>query len=654
MISLKNLVSPVLVIIGLSNINAQNPNALESIIHAEQANYTRNHNTVDQSLMSTANNKSDIKYTRMHWEVDPAVSYIKGEVMTIFQPFENVQNLDFDFSEALTMDSVRYHGALLKFTITGDQIQVHFPTTLLNGSTDSLTFYYQGKPTSTGFGSFIVDEHAGTPVLWTLSEPYGAREWWPCKQSLNDKIDSIDVYITNPVAYKAASNGLLINESIANGKITAHWKHRYPIAAYLICMAVTNYEVFTEFAPFGNQTTTILNYVYPENLQEAKVGVAQNVTHMQLYDQLFGIYPFQNEKYGHAQFGWGGGMEHQTMTFVTSYGFELLAHELAHHWFGDKVTCGSWQDIWLNEGFATYLSGLCYQYLLPEYWLPFKQQRIATITSQPGGSVFVTDTSSVNRIFSGRLTYAKGAMILHQLRWICGDSIFFKGIRNYINDPAIAYSYAKTSDLKRHLEAVSGKNLTGYFADWFTGQGYPSYQISWSQDITQTIHVKLNQTQSHGSVDFFEMPVPLKINGPTGQSITIVLDNTFNGQNFSQQINFPIASVEFDPELWLITKDNTISFVVGVDPLNSDGYSLNVEPNPIQNGILQTIIESPTEQIIQSTIESIDGKIMMNKLVSLESGKTSKQFDVTEFPCGTYSLQIKTKQGSLTKKFVIQ
>ena len=654
MISLKPLVSFILILIGLSNIYAQNPNALESIIHAEQANYTRNHNTVDQSLMSTANNKSDIKYTRMHWEVDPAVSYIIGEVMTIFQPIENVQNLDFDFSEALTMDSVKYHDNSLKYTITGDQIQVHFPTTLLHGSTDSLTFYYHGKPTSTGFGSFIVDEHAGTPVLWTLSEPYGAREWWPCKQSLNDKIDSIDVYITNPVAYKAASNGLLINESIANGKITAHWKHRYPIAAYLICMAVTNYEVFTEFAPFGNQTTTILNYVYPENLEDAKAGVAQNVTHMQLYDQLFGMYPFQNEKYGHAQFGWGGGMEHQTMTFVTSYGYELLAHELAHHWFGDKVTCGSWQDIWLNEGFATYLSGLCYQYLLPEYWLPFKQQRIATITSQPGGSVFVTDTSSVNRIFSGRLTYAKGAMILHQLRWICGDSIFFKGIRNYINDPAIAYSYAKTSDLKRHLETVSGKNLTGYFADWFTGQGYPSYQVSWSQDITQTIHVKLNQTQSHGSVDFFEMPVPLKINGPTGQSITIVLDNTFNGQNFSQQINFPIASVEFDPELWLITKDNTISFVVGVDPLNSDGYSLNIEPNPIQNGILQTIIESPTEQIIQSTIESVDGKIMMNKLVSLESGKTSKQFDVTGFPCGTYSLHLKIKQGSLTKKFVIQ
>lgn len=204
MISLKPLVSFILILIGLSNIYAQNPNALESIIHAEQANYTRNHNTVDQSLMSTANNKSDIKYTRMHWEVDPAVSYIKGEVMTIFQPIENVQNLDFDFSEALTMDSVKYHDNSLKYTITGDQIQVHFPTTLLHGSTDSLTFYYHGKPTSTGFGSFIVDEHAGTPVLWTLSEPYGAREWWPCKQSLNDKIDSIDVYITNPVAYKAA------------------------------------------------------------------------------------------------------------------------------------------------------------------------------------------------------------------------------------------------------------------------------------------------------------------------------------------------------------------------------------------------------------------------------------------------------------------
>ncbi|MBK7970327.1 MAG: hypothetical protein IPK08_16080 [Bacteroidetes bacterium] len=177
-------------------------------------------------------------------------------------------------------------------------------------------------------------------MIWTLSEPYGSSDWWPCKNGLTDKADSIDIFLNVPNAMTGASNGILIAETPNGTTKLFHWKHKYPIA-YLICMAVTNYVKYS-LCPLAGDTLEIVNYVYPEDSLLATSQTDEIVSMVQLYDTLFGVYPFHNEKYGHAQFGWGGGMEHQTMTFVSNFGFDLLAHELAHHWFGDKVTYGSW------------------------------------------------------------------------------------------------------------------------------------------------------------------------------------------------------------------------------------------------------------------------------------------------------------------------
>ncbi|HRI59346.1 MAG TPA: M1 family metallopeptidase, partial [Saprospiraceae bacterium] len=454
----------------------------------------------------------DVRYQRMEWQVDPAVRYIKGGVTTFFETkTDGFNTVNFDLSDSLAVDGVQYHGNTVAYTHSGNVLAIELPAMLSAGVIDSVKVSYQGKPTSTGFGSFIQADHSGTPVLWTLSEPYGALDWWPCKQDLTDKIDSIDVFVTCPAAYRAAGNGLLVSEADAGaGQKTYHWRHRYPIACYLVAFAVTNYAQYSDFAEIQTGPLPILNYVFPENLATAQSQTPNVISVLEFYDSLFIPYPFHKEKYGHAQFGWGGGMEHQTMSFMVSFDYELMAHELAHQWFGDHVTCGSWEDIWLNEGFATYLSGLCYERFSPNgVWPNFKFNRIANVVSQPGGSVWVNDTTNVGRIFSGRLSYSKGAMVLHQLRWTVGDAAFFAGIRNYLNAPGLSGDFARTTDLRSHIEATSGQDLNWYFNDWFYGEGYPSYQIEWSQ-AGNTAWITIHQTQSHPSVGFFEVPVPLR------------------------------------------------------------------------------------------------------------------------------------------------
>jgi len=639
----------VLLLLGFKGLTQTSD--FESIVHGEKTAWIKAQHAQDRGGMANANNRSDIRYCRLHWTVDPAVKYIKGEVMTVFEPTESVSSLDFDFSTALTMDSIRYHGQKIAFNHSGDLLSVLFPSTLPPFLEDSITFFYKGEPTSTGFGSFEVNMHDNTPVMWTLSEPYGAMEWWPCKQALNDKIDSVDIFITNPLGYRAASNGLLLSETSVNGQTTAHWKHRYPIAAYLICMAVTNYVEYENLVPYNGETTKIVNYVYPESIAAAQNGTFEVVAQMQLYNELFGLYPFHKEKYGHAQFGWGGGMEHQTMTFVGGWGFELLGHELAHHWFGDKVTCGSWEDIWLNEGFATYLSGLCYEHLQPVWWPNFKQTRINSATSQPDGSVRVNDTTSVDRIFSGRLSYAKGAMVLHMLRWVCGDDAFFAGVRNYLNDPALAYGYAHTADLKHHLELVSGKNLDGFFADWYYGEGYPSYKIDWSVDQAHVVTIKMGQTQSHPSVSFYEMPVQLTLSNGVLDT-TVVFNHTFDGQVFTIPLDFSPTALLFDPNLWIISRDNFVQELTSTGEPKPQ-YYMEIIPNPSPKNIT-VHLTVPTGGIVKLNLFQADGKLVESRNVTAHQGLNILTLDGPARVSGWYYLRLEGKDWQAEKGVLVK
>ena len=424
---MKNLAIPFLILIFAfqgSLAQAPDPDFTDKMAAIEG----RNHQKSALFVESVGYADYDLIYQRLNFNVDPAVNFISGSVYSSVKFLkDNITFVQFDLTDSLAIDSVKCNQVITTFSRSGNKINVNLLMQMAKYSISPIEIYYHGKPPSGGFGSFAVEKHENEPVLWTLSEPYGAMEWWPCKQSLADKIDSLDIYITSPSQYRAASNGKLISDQISGEKRTAHWKHLFPIATYLVGIAVTNYETYSDFLDLSDGSKIeILNYIYPEYLETAKSKSVHVLSIMQFYNSKFIKYPFATEKYGHAQFGWRGGMEHQTMSFMYNLDYELVAHEMAHQWFGDYITLTSWHDIWLNEGFATYLTGLVFENLQDGYWWPiWKNNLVANITSKPDGSVFVADTTDVNRIFNARLTYNKGAYLLQMLRWEMGDDHFF-------------------------------------------------------------------------------------------------------------------------------------------------------------------------------------------------------------------------------------
>ncbi len=556
-------------------------NELNGIVKSEK------NSAISKMALTTNPNTDnyDIVYHRLQFKVDPAIHFIAGEVTTKYIAKQNISSVTFDLSNDLVVSSVKQRGDNLSFTRSANnELIINLQVTQSTGVLDSLTVTYSGIPPTSGFGSFITSQHSDTPVLWTLSEPFGAMEWWPCKQDLNDKADSIDVYITAPSNFVSVSNGIEKNQKDHNdGTKTTHFHHGYAIPAYLIAIAVTNYSVYTQQAGTVPNQYPIVNYLYPESLAANLTNLDQTPLLLDFFESIITPYPFRNEKYGHAQFGWGGGMEHTTISFMVEFQRGLIAHEMAHQWFGDKVTCGSWKDVWLNEGFATYFASMAIEHFDGEdAFIVDKKNMVNNITSSNDGAIYLTDVEAtdVNRIFNSRLSYNKGAMVLNMLRFKLGNSTFFQGLKNYLNDPLLAYGYAKTPDLQAHLETVSGLNLTEFFNDWVYNQGYPIYNIVANNYGSGQVQITINQTQSHPSVTFFEMSVPIRLIGSLGEQKDIVLDHVFNGQTFLVAIPFVLSSIVFDPKKELISRSSSASLANKSFDLKTE---IRIVPNPSSN-----------------------------------------------------------------------
>lgn len=587
----------------------------------------------------------DLRYVRLELDLDPSAQFVSGVVTSHFKMLSPSQTIYFDLSNKLKVSQVKYHNQNINFQhLTTKELKITFPASLPATTLDSLSITYSGVPDNSQ-DAFTTQMQGGKPVLATLSEPFGAKEWWPTKQSLNDKIEKLDIKITTPSQYSVAANGKLISETVLDsGKKMTFWQSHYPIPAYLVALGITNYVIINDTFGVGNTAFPFVNYLYPSTTNNASQmsNIQWTKACMALFEDYFGPYPFREEKYGHMQFNASGGMEHTTMSSMGFFSQGLIAHELAHQWFGDKVTCATWNDIWLNESFARFGEHLVNEKLLmnASNYKSFLSNEISSITAFSGGSVYIPDAEpSFNQIFNGRLTYDKGAYVLRMLRYKMGDNQFFGMLKAYHMAPQFSHAYATTAQFLDFLNAYTGENYNEFFNDWIFGQGYPIYTIKWAANANN-VNFKISQTQSHSSVSFFEMPLPIKVLGANGKSKDLVLDHNMNNQFFSENVGFPVTSVVFNQDLQLLTKNASVTRDnnLGITEINS--LPINIYPNPATTELFVSGIKSGEAY----KVFSLDGKLRIKGIL-----KNGQAIDISNLLKGEYIIVFNQLQMKFLK-----
>lgn len=527
----------------------------------------------------------DVKYYGLDVHVDPNLNTIRGSVNVVaIVTEEPLETFVLELLDNMQVDSVKMNDQALAFTHEGDELLINFPEAFQKDTLLDLRVYYQGAPESSGFfsGFSLGQTPFNRPVLWTLSEPLNARQWWPVKQVLEDKADSVMVRITTPNPYTAASNGLLVEISNPSDDATTYtWKSNYPIAYYLISLAVSEYAEYSFYTTLGEarQEMLVQNFIYddPSYLAEQQENIERTADFLQLFSELFGVYPFAQEKYGHANAPMGGGMEHQTLTTLSAFNFDLVSHELAHQWFGNSVTCASWSDIWINEGFASYGEYLARERLQHQLSaLTWLNSAYHSIVSEPGGSVYVPplETTDVWRIFNGRLSYKKGAAILHMLRnEINDDPLFFQVLQTFRE--TFADSVATGEDFREVAEQMTGKNWEYFFDQWYYGEGYPIFEIFW-HTLNDTLYLHSVQQSSAIYPSFFKTSLDVRLILPDS-TVDVRFFQDQPDQTFSAYIGQPVQNLIFDPEAWLLKKASVLQKV----DLSPEA-SISVYPNPVR------------------------------------------------------------------------
>ncbi|MBI2720970.1 MAG: T9SS type A sorting domain-containing protein [Bacteroidetes bacterium] len=546
--------------------------------------------------------KYDVKFVHLNLNVERTTKFISGGVKTI----ATVTASALDTFACLlyknhAIDSIRFNGLLTAFTRKDSMVKVAPVTPLANGQSFTVTIYYQGIPPVGGsaIGSGFSTGTSGSwgnQATWSLSESLVAYHWWPCKQIITDKIDSSWVYITTDSLNMAGSNGLLKNVVTVGSKKRFEWKSKYPIAYYLISVAVAKYKEYKLYAHpqyLPNDSILIQNFIYDNAInngsfistQKAQLNKMPQVLEFQ--SKMYGMYPFYKEKYGHCMAPFGGGMEHQTMTSLGFFDYYIDAHELGHHWWGDNVTCKSWGDIWINEGFASYTEHLCAQYLDPGNFQPNLNSAHTSVMSQPGGSIFFTgaDTLDANRIFDSRLTYDKGGAIINTLRFVTNnDSLWFNTLRSFQN--AYKNSTASASDFMNYYQTQTGINSTQFFNQWYYGQGYPTFTVKYNT-VGNTCFIKSTQSTSvPSSVPLFITPMEYKITRSGAPDTTVRVTHSNTTEFYSFNLTGTVTGVVCDPNNWVINKvvgptlDGTL---VGLSETINEVISINIGPNPTRN-----------------------------------------------------------------------
>ncbi len=568
-----------------------------------------------QQLVKTK--KYDIHFYSLDVEMDNLSTDIAGTGEIHGTILENLDSVLFELYSTFNISEIRLNGNPTPYNRSGSIVKV--PVNLNQGQNFKIAIDYDGTPpnsTATPFGGSGMSNDSspswGNQVTWSLSEPFSAYEWFPCKQDLRDKADSISMKITVPNNCKAGSVGVLENVvDLGNGTSRYEWFHRHPVAYYLISVAVAEYVEYNVYAnPVGSPNPVLIqNYVYnnPGTLPYFQNDIDETVDFLELFAELYGRYPFDDEKYGHCLAPLGGGMEHQTMTTQGYFEKGLTAHELGHQWWGNSVTCASWSDIWVNEGFASYSSHLMLEYLHTNEAAPNMTDIHNNVMSIPNGSIWVADSLNEGAIFSGRLSYDKGAAFVHTLRFMMNDdTLFYQALKNFLAD--FKDSVAVGLDVRDHLNAVSTVNYDNAFNEWYYGEGYPTYSIKYNI-VNNDLYLGVSHTTS-SSTPTFTNPIELKIKRAGLPDTTIRFDISSNSDHFLiPNFGNSVQTVIVDPNNWIINRVGSVVKDANYTSLlqNNKEVAINIFPNP-SHGLFNIVMDDNSEKSIQ--VYTAQGKLV--------------------------------------------
>jgi aminopeptidase N len=586
----------------------------------------------------------DIKFYHLDVKIAIDSQYISGSVYIKFQPTENNLNtLKLNLKSFMIVDSVTMDA--VSFSSLNDIVSVNLAHSFNIGNPVGIKIYYHGVPLlANATKGLRYSTHGNNePVIASLSTPFLSHYWWPCKDGPSDKADSVYVDITikdsiiNGFALSAVSNGLLdaVDSSSGHWK-TFKWKHRYPIVPYYVMAAISNYRTIHQTYTGTNSTFPLTYYVFDATYNQSVTGVSQMPAAFDRYIQLFGDYPFKKEKYGMTELGYYGAIENQTNTITNNMGtswYYTSVHELAHQWFGDMITCTDWHHGWLNEGFASYSEALISEHL--NGFGSYKTY-MTSFEWYSGGSVYLPQDTDAFNIFQG-IIYKKGAYVLHMLRGVLGDSLFFNSMKTYATSIPFKYRHATTDDFKQVCETVSGQNLQYFFDQWIYDQYYPRYKYNfYSHSSGASTAVTIYQQQ--GTVNnwrpVFKMPLQIRFQFSTGADTLITVMNDKQHQNYFFNFTDSVVSMAIDPDKWVlktVIRDLTID--VAVNEL-SDQPGIVVYPNPATDMI--TVVAHANVSGSTYTLTDLLGKSVLTGKLATANSKIS----LNSLPVGMYLLKI--------------
>jgi len=599
----------------------------------------------------------DVTYYGLDLTVTMNPNYLTGIVtIGVKANATEISTCFLDLRDFLLVDSILINGTSASFTHSNNLISITLDHTYIQNEPFILKIYYQGEPGGTTFGGFYFSTHSGSPIISTLSESYSGPYWWPQKDTPADKADSSDVWISVADNLTPVSNGTL--ESITpngNGTHTYHWKNHHTIANYLISLAISNYTEYDTYYHYSpTDSMVITNFIYPENFNYAKPYVDETDDMIEAFANRYGEYPFLDEKYGHAEFQWGGAMEHQTCTSIGQWGDDIISHELAHQWYGDMITCKDWHHIWLNEGFATYSEAIYLEARDGRTVYDAEMAMIAIRSKMAEGSIWVQNIYDEWEIFDWFRSYSKGAYVLHMLRGIVGDSTFFNIMRTYSDDPELKYGVATTEDFQGVAESVSGEDLEYFFQEWIYGENFPTYSIGWNSSLLNgdIYNITLNIYQNvNTNPTYFKMPVQVQINTALGDTI-VTLFNDAQTQNFQFQIIGEPQSIVFDPGSWILKNVGTVTLIDNLETPIQFSLEQNY-PNPFNpTTTIQYSIPS-TEKVVLTVFNVLGQKVatLVNEIE--EAGSYKKTFNAGALSSGTYLYKISAGNFVETRKMIL-